>query len=162
MNARPIEGFPGYVVADSGFVYRRAIDGGFFTVATSIRTGYVRARMRGACGLVHRKNVHVLVLEAFVGPRPSTRHHAAHFPDADRTNNRLDNLVWKTPEENERDKRSHGTQPKGGRRTPTSEAAIAMILLLHAEGESYTAIARRLGLHRTSVQRILTGKRRAA
>lgn len=52
--------------------------------------------------------VHSLVLQTFVGPRPSERHHAAHL-DGNVANNRLSNLRWVTREENEAHKRGHGT-----------------------------------------------------
>lgn len=62
-----------------------------------------------------RKNrmAHVLVLEAFVGPRPEgmeTRH-----LDGNPKNNRLENICWGTPVENAADKKRHGTEPWSAR-----------------------------------------------
>lgn len=57
-------------------------------------------------------NVHRLVLEAFIGPRPKGMV-CRHFPDRDTRNNRLDNLRWGTPEENQADKIVHGTSNYG-------------------------------------------------
>jgi hypothetical protein len=51
-----------------------------------------------------------LVLRAFVRPRPSATHHAAHGDGRPR-DNRLQNLRWATPKENDRDKDRHGTRP---------------------------------------------------
>lgn len=51
--------------------------------------------------------VHLLILEAFQGPRPEgtvTRH-----LDGDKTNNRLSNLRRGTPAENSQDAMRHGT-----------------------------------------------------
>jgi hypothetical protein len=53
--------------------------------------------------------IHQLVLLAFVGPKPpgmQTRH-----LDGDKTNNRLTNLVYGTPSENQRDNVRLGVHP---------------------------------------------------
>ena len=55
--------------------------------------------------------VHVLVLEAFVCPRPAGLE-TAHM-DGCRTNNHLTNLQWTNREENHSHKYIHGTQPLG-------------------------------------------------
>ena len=52
--------------------------------------------------------VSVLVLETFVGPRPSGAI-ARHFPDPDPFNNILTNLSWSTQSQNMLDRRVHGT-----------------------------------------------------
>ena len=49
----------------------------------------------------------LLVVLAFLGPPPFPGAHAAHF-DGDKLNNRLSNLRWASPAENEADKRRHG------------------------------------------------------
>lgn len=56
---------------------------------------------------------HVLVLEAFVGPRPKG-HQACHWDD-DKTNNHLSNLRWGTPSENAKDSIRNGTNRYSGR-----------------------------------------------
>lgn len=58
--------------------------------------------------VVKTKSVHVLVLEAFVGPRPNGME-GCHFPDPSHLNNRLDNLRWGTYEENRADMVLQGT-----------------------------------------------------
>ena len=52
--------------------------------------------------------VHVLVLMAFVGPRPKGRDEVRHL-DGDPTNNHLDNLRWGTHQENVDDMTRHRT-----------------------------------------------------
>lgn len=101
--------------------------------------------------------VHKAVLEAFVGPAPSPRHHAAH-DNGDKTDNRLVNLAWKVKEDNEADKRRHGTAPRrftGHRRDDHVDRVLAL-----ASEMSFSRIARELGLHRSSVSRIVRGLRR--
>jgi hypothetical protein len=152
---RPIAGFPGYRVSRGGHVRR-----GRLALLPQWRGGYLRVRLVSPDGRRVWRPVHALVLEAFVAPRPSTRHHGAHFPDRDRGNNRAGNLRWALPEENEADKRVHGTHPRGGPRKATGDSVVAAIRESAQAGESFTAIGRRLGLHRTSVARIVAGTRR--
>lgn len=52
--------------------------------------------------------IHVLMLLAFRGPRPTPRHQSAHG-DGNRYNNRIENLRWATSKENTADKALHGT-----------------------------------------------------
>ena len=61
-----------------------------------------------------QRNVHVLVLEAFIGPRPGRypQVHARHL-NGRKTDNRPSNLVWGTALENSRDKDVHGTMLRG-------------------------------------------------
>lgn len=58
--------------------------------------------------------VNRLICMTFHGPKPSPSHHAAH-EDGDPDNNHKDNVSWKTPVENEADKKRHGRVPKGSR-----------------------------------------------
>jgi hypothetical protein len=58
-------------------------------------------------------NVHRLVLETFVGPRPEGCE-ACHCNGV-RTDNRLANLRWDTARENQMDRARHGTSNRGER-----------------------------------------------
>lgn len=57
--------------------------------------------------------VHILMLETFVGPRPH-KHEGAH-DNGDRTDNRLANIAWKTSSQNSMDQVRHGTHPQARR-----------------------------------------------
>lgn len=57
--------------------------------------------------------VHTLVLIAFVGPCPKNME-CRHL-DGDPTNNRLDNIKWDTPKNNQQDRFIHGTHMVGGK-----------------------------------------------
>lgn len=59
-------------------------------------------------GVRRSATVHKLVLGAFVGPRPSPKHHARHA-NGDKLDNRLVNLCWGTALENSLDQITHGT-----------------------------------------------------
>lgn len=58
-------------------------------------------------GKRNRHYVHLLVLEAFVGPRPDGLEGCHN--DGDPTNNRASNLRWDTPSSNQLDRVKHGT-----------------------------------------------------
>lgn len=118
---KPVVGREGlYEVSDRGQVrsldrYLRAACGGsrlhrgrtLKSRAVNRSSKYLRVSLGGADKPVYR-SVHVLVLEAFVGPRPTPNHDACHG-DGDPLNNRLENLRWATKSENQRDRVRHGT-----------------------------------------------------
>ena len=58
-----------------------------------------------------------------VGPPPSEIHQAAHLNGV-RDDNRLANLEWKTPKENDRDKDVHGTRQDNKKLTAEQVAEI--------------------------------------
>lgn len=155
---RHIPGFSRYEVSDDG---RVRCGSRMLSLNHRDAGGYVDLMLLDDAGVRRKRKLHNLVLEAFVGPRPSPRHHGAHAPDNTRTNNRLSNLTWKLPEENEADKRACGTAPRGGRVWRPNKARVERIRLRVASGESYSAVARDEGLHRHSVSRIARGLRRA-
>jgi hypothetical protein len=87
--------------------------------------------------------VHVLVCEAFHGPRPPGADLVAHA-DGDPGNNEAANLRWATHAENEGDKRRHGRSMLGERnhQAVLTELDVREIRLRHASGESPSSIAR--------------------
>lgn len=159
MTWRAIPGFPRYEIHPLGCV-RRARNQRPLKV--SLRAGYHRVQLTDSEGRRRWRPLHQLVLETFVGPRPSPRHEGAHI-DGRKSNNALDSLAWKTPEQNTADKRTHGTASKPGvkptRLEPLDiEEIRARVLEL---GEPYSRVARDFGLHRHSVSRIARGLRHA-
>ncbi|UJL29943.1 HNH endonuclease [Mycolicibacterium vanbaalenii] len=121
---RPIPGFEGYLeVSDQGRVrsldrmtyvsksrggnpYWRRHKGRILDQMTHPRGGYKYITLSGGGKVRPNAKVHHLVLEAFVGPRPSGMEccHANDTPD----DNRLVNLRWGTREDNEADKAANG------------------------------------------------------
>lgn len=116
---RPVVGWEGlYEVSDLGrvrsvarIVTRRG--GRPYRVRECIRKASVDARSgyaelplcRDGEGKTHR--VHVLVLEAFAGPRPDGNY-GRHL-NGNPSDNRLENLAWGTPTQNNYDAVAHGT-----------------------------------------------------
>lgn len=114
----PIQGYEGeYEVSDAGRVksLARVVSsyGGRQRITSElIRKFFVNNRgrtmvaLRGARAPDHHQ-IHHLVLEAFVGPKPLGMY-GCHRDD-DPTNNRLDNLYWGTPADNTADCLRNGT-----------------------------------------------------
>lgn len=140
---RSVPGFVGlYEVSDQGNVRSLARSlstdrigkGGRRSVRARILSQTLGSRYAAvslsAGGSVKTALVHRLVLEAFVGPCPDGML-CRHFPDRDRHNNRLNNLSWGTPTENQADRFVHKTDGKGKRKkrrlTPSVEVEIRLM-----------------------------------
>ena len=103
---RPVCGYEGrYEVSDAGEVrslLRRRI---LVIRQRPGPRGYLRVTL-SFDGVEKDYRVHVLVLEAFVGPRPDGQM-ARHLNDV-RTDNRLENLAWGTQSDNQIDSVRNG------------------------------------------------------
>ena len=95
------------------------------------------------------KQVHRLVLEAFVGP-PGRGEQGAHN-DGDSSNNAAGNLRWATPVDNVHDRVAHGTMLMGtvNHAAKLTEHQIRTIRAI--KGRSQQSIADEYGIHQTSV-----------
>lgn len=90
-----------------------ARDPGTILAGTYSAKGYRQVRILDKYNVPMLCWIHRLVLETFIGPAPEglqTRH-----LDGNPRNNRLDNLCWGTPKENQADRALHGTDNKGER-----------------------------------------------
>lgn len=113
----PVPGYEGlYEVSDAGrvrsltrTVMRTGAKGGgraqtrrgaLLTPIRQNSNGHLQVRL-SKDSVVKGLSIHCLVLEAFVGPRP-TGYHALHANDVP-NDNRLENLRWGTPAENAQD-----------------------------------------------------------
>jgi len=121
----------------------------------SQRRGYLRLGLRNSAGKPRFLLVHILVLEAFVGPRPHGKE-ARHL-NGDRSDARLTNLVWGTREENDLDKARHGTHRRGGRRVLT-DASVVEMRARRAAGWSISALAREFGLGESQTSDTVAGR----
>lgn len=104
----------------------------------------------------HYRQIQRLVIDAFIGPRPSPRHQCAHN-DGDRRNNLPSNLRWATPVENNADKILHGTH-QWGERVGTSKLTVAQVRLMRSIKPhfSLTELANLFGISVTTTQRIIS------
>lgn len=105
--------------------------------------GKIRRATRVMCELAH-------------GEAPTQQHHAAHScGNSECINPR--HLSWKTPSENQLDKREHGRFYKDGARKLLSYADAEKIRSL-AGSMTQDAIAKQFGVSRRNIGAILTGK----
>jgi len=172
---REIPGFPGYRVGNDGSVWSRLVQEsrghqrGWITVLGDIwrkmtmrstTEGYHTVVLCDGKGKQKNARVHMLVLEAFIGPRPQGMV-CRHFPDPDPTNNRVENLSWGTTKQNCQDKIVHGTSGRG--KPPPSaklnESQVIEIRRLAAETKhTFSELARRFGVERKAIRRLLSGE----
>jgi hypothetical protein len=103
--------------------------------------------------------VHVLVCEAFHGPRPADDHEVRHL-DGNQGHNAEGNLAWGTRQENAADRRRHGTDCVGERHAcaKINNATVVLIRELKSAGMTGREIGARVGLNRHQVNKIAAGK----
>lgn len=99
---------------------------------------------------------HVLVCEAFHGPRP-TGFQVAHL-DGNPANNRADNLAWVTPKENAKHRRLHKTQQCGERVKSAKLTEEQVHDIRRRSSEPNGDLAVEFGVDRSSICRILNYK----
>lgn len=162
----PVVGYEGfYEVSDLGRIRskrRRGAPGGILK-PPSDTNGYRQIAL-SSNGVTRLKRVHVLVLQAFVGPRPPGCV-ACHGPGG-RQDNRLLNLRWDTYKANEADKIRDKTDQAGTRNAMAklSETSVRDIRKRYLAGETQTRLAQEYGVavsnvclivHRVTWQHVL-------
>lgn len=104
--------------------------------------------------------VHRIVCEAFNGPAPSISHEAAHLCGAGHLGCVTGrHLVWKTHAENEKDKVTHGTHPRGSR-NPSAKLTEDIVREVKSLQGVFTQreTARMLGISYKHVNAIVRGR----
>jgi len=144
----PVEGWP-YEVSSRGGV--RRIGGKRLSPPREKNAGYeyayvnLRDRVR-----VRRVRVHVLVAEAFHGPRPSPEHQASHL-NKDPTNNRASNLAWLPRKTHLYHDGRYGVTHHNAK----LDAERVLEIRRRADsGEPYSAIAREIGVNSGTVWQV--------
>lgn len=107
-------------------------------------------------GRLYVKEVHVVILTAFVGACPPGLE-GCHG-DGDPTNNAVGNLRWDTHVANMADRQRHGTVARG-ERNPSVKLTEAQVLEIRARcvgGEQQKVVARDYGINASCVQKIVS------
>lgn len=107
----PIPSCPNYLASSDGEI--RRIGSARPLRPTREKSGHLRVSLWHD-GIGRSEWVHRLVCEAFHGPAPFSKAHAAHANGVP-SDNRPGNLSWKTATENAADKKLHGTENIGAR-----------------------------------------------
>lgn len=106
---RPVVGWERYYrVSSLGRVYSLH-QTGRLCIGMPMEGGYRVVKLRDKARRGHVA-IHVMVLEAFVGPRPSPAHEGCHNNGIG-ADSRLSNLRWDTATGNQADRVKHGTAP---------------------------------------------------
>lgn len=115
---RGVTGFTAYRVGSDGSLWSCWVRGRYKHPGTvwrrlggSLAHGHPFTRLHGTDGSYRAAYIHCLILEAFVGPCPSGME-CRHLNGLPR-DNRLENLIWGTPRENQADRVRHGTSNRG-------------------------------------------------
>jgi hypothetical protein len=173
---KAILGFRGYYVGSDGSVwstwrrhYRKGAsrvgvaylpDGPWRQLRQTVISeyGYRDVQLRRD-GRPHHALVHRLVLLAFAGPPPQKGMEAAH-ENGNAADNRLGNLSWKTKKANQADRLRHGTDCRGEKHGShkLTDDAVGQLLEGWAAGQTKTQLARRFGVDRRTVGRIIEGE----
>jgi hypothetical protein len=159
-NWKQLPGFEAYEVSDQGSVRRISPSKG----TRSMRQLKPCIDRGGRMVFNARKNgkakqwkVHRAVMQAFCGDCPEGME-VAHL-DGDQTNNRLSNLAYVTPTENNSHKVGHGTQPKG-RKIWCSKLTEKEVLEIRSKSPqiSYAKLASEYGVSLTAISQVITRK----
>jgi hypothetical protein len=156
-GSKPIADFPAYVAAPDGFIWSSHVNSYLYR---GMRAPWHRLAARpNPSGrpdvkLINGPNerrfkLAVVVLSAFAGPAPESGMVPCH-KDGDLTNTRPDNLFWSYPHDPSRctvDKPSRHVDPA------LREEAVKML----NRGVSQIAVARKLGISASHVNRIANG-----
>jgi len=150
---RSVAGFPDYWVHSDGRVFSLHSDA--YLRPYEVK-GYLKVSLHGG-GRRRVASVHLLVAEAFHGPRPDGLE-CAHL-DGNAKNNCADNLAWVTKQENEAQKIAHGTAIAGEKSHHAK--------LTNAQAEIVRAAFRRplkrrelgelVGVSETAIEQLLRG-----
>lgn len=160
---RPVVGFEGYDVSDQGRVRSWRTNAGKLGLTCRLLRPSGQRYLHVALarnGRMEHPNIHVLVLEAFVGPRPQGSW-ACHGPNG-AMDNSVSNLYWATPSRNlGEDKYRDGTMPLGGQHgsvSPLTEAQVLEIRHEYASGARQTALAGQFVVSQVAISGIVRRK----
>lgn len=148
---RAVVGYEGrYRVSSMGRVWDRRkaklLHTGFTT------KGYLRVNLADACGERRQYLVHVLIAEAFLGPKPAG--HMVRHLDGVKHNNVLGNLAWGTASQNGLDVKWHG----GGGSHKLLVWEVAVIKRALNAGQTIAALARAFEVAESTIRRIKQGE----
>ena len=153
---RPWPRAPKYLVGEDGSVLGPS--GTIRKPHLNPRSHYLQLAV-WADGRTQTVKVHVMVAEAWHGPRPDGME-VAHGNGV-RTDNRASNLRWDTRSGNHADKLKHGTSSRGeahGASRLTAEAVREIRAAYEAGHATQPQLAERFGVHQVTISDVVSGR----
>ena len=141
---RAVPGWPGYNVSNTGKV--RGSRGWVLSPYYLKRGGYAYVDLRQG-GRRKNSRVHILVLEAFVGPRRAGQE-CRHL-DGNPANNCLENLRWGSPRENGADRVRHGST--------TTKLIETQVVAIRESMATQVELAEQFGVTQSTISHIRRG-----
>lgn len=144
---KPIPDYLGYFATKTGRIFSRISRGGkgkLFERAPQKHTSGYRYLVLAQNKKPKVRFIHHLILETFVGPRPTPLHECDHY-DGNRTNNNLRNLKWVTRKENIHSTMRRGKHTMGESHgmAKLTEQKVLKIRMMAATGKySFRGLAR--------------------
>ena len=165
---KSIPNFPGYEVSNLGRVRSYLAHGGRLSKRHHLLKPQVKYRTNGAIpyprvslcvnGKSHKRSIHRLVLEVFIGPCPPNLEGCHN--DGNYLNTYLDNLRWDTRQANMNDCKKHGTALVGEHH-PLAKLTAAQVLAIrqrYANGETTQLLSIAFGVGLRTISRITLGQ----
>lgn len=159
-DARPIPGYPDYLIDPRGNVFSCRRYGRWYALRPHrLSIGYIAYGLRRDDGAHRQTYAHRLVLLTFVGPPPGPKMHTRHL-NGNPADNRLENLAWGTVSENRADAIAHGTNACGSKlpQSKLTEDDVREIRRRLAAGDIQADIARGYGISQSVISMINSGK----
>lgn len=146
-----VPSFPVYEVSEYGLVRSNR---GILKMSYSAE-GYPKVSLRYN-GKYYSRTVHVLVCEAFHGPKPTDKHEVCHS-DGSKDNNNYKNLRWDTRKNNIADARKHGTFQRGERQgsAKLTDKKVLEIRRRHKKGERAIDLAKEFKMSKSMIHYVV-------
>jgi hypothetical protein len=138
---KTVEDYPDYEVSSTGQV--RSANG---LLVAFPHGRYYKVSLVPRPGVHRQVAVHILVLEAFIGPKLDG--YEGHHKDENRSNNSVENLEWLTTKNH---RKAH--------RKLTKEECFAIDLEYSGGGISQQRLANRYGVGIATINRIVNGRK---
>lgn len=156
---RAIDGYPAYEVSSEGRIRRTAAarnsPAGHVLSTRGLRSGYPSVDLchegKKTTHLVHR-----VVAVAFLGPCPDS--HEVNHRDADKTNNRAENLEYVTSSQNQFHSFEHGRQDCSGENNGQAKLTVDQVRDIRKrarQGARYTVLAASFGITESNIRAIV-------